>query len=367
MARKIRVVVLFGGKSVEHEVSLQSAKNVAEALDKSKYDVHLVGIDKGGRWHLDDPTTLLDAGNPSLKRLNKPSGTTLALVPGGGHDQLMPTEGGKAFGRIDVVFPVLHGPFGEDGTVQGLLKLANLPFVGPGVLGSAIAMDKEVAKRLMRDAGIPIPKFLAFDRVKAPDIRFDAVKTELGLPVFIKPANLGSSVGIHKASNETEFERGVADALSFDSKILVEEAVSGRELECAVLGNEEPIASLPGEVKPNDEFYTYKAKYVDENGAILEIPAQLPPETTKRVQALAVKTFRALACEGMARVDFFLRPNGELLVSEVNTIPGFTSISMYPKLWEASGVPFAELLDRLIQLALERYRREQGFRTSYET
>ncbi len=367
MTAKIRILVLFGGKSAEHEVSLQSAKNIAEALDKSKYEVHLVGIDKGGRWHLDNPTALLGAGNPPLRKLNAASGSSLALVPGGGHDQLVPAEGGKALGKIDVVFPVLHGPFGEDGTVQGLLKLANLPFVGPSVLGSAIAMDKDVAKRLMRDADISIPKFLAFDRVKPADVSFDVVKAQLGLPVFIKPANLGSSVGIHKASNETEFERGVADALSFDSKILVEEAVAGRELECAVLGNEDPIASVPGEVKPNDEFYTYKAKYIDENGAVLEIPAKLPPETTRRVQELAVRTFRALACEGMARVDFFLRPNGELLVSELNTIPGFTNNSMYPRLWEASGIPYAELLDRLIQLALERFQREQGLRTSYET
>lgn len=366
MARKIRVVVLFGGKSAEHEVSLQSAKNIAEALDKSKYDVHLVGIDKGGRWHLDNPTALLGAGNPTLRKLNAASGSSLALVPGGGHNQLVPADGGKAFGKIDVVFPVLHGPFGEDGTVQGLLKLANLPFVGASVLGSAIAMDKDVAKRLMRDAGIPIPKFLAFDRVKPSDIDFDQVKDALGLPVFIKPANLGSSVGIHKASDRAEFEQGVADALRFDSKILVEEAVSGRELECSVLGNEDPLASVPGEVKPNDEFYTYRAKYVDENGAVLEIPAKLPPETTRRLQELAVRTFRALACEGMARVDFFLRPNGVLLVSEINTIPGFTNISMYPKLWEASGIHYAELLDRLIRLAVERFRREQGLRTSYD-
>ncbi len=366
MTRKIRVVVLFGGKSAEHEVSLQSARNIVEALDQNKYDVELVGIDKEGRWHLDNPTALLSSGSPSLKKLAKASENALALVPGGGHDQLVPASGGKPLGRIDVVFPVLHGPFGEDGTVQGMLKLANLPFVGPSVLGSAIAMDKDVAKRLMRDAGIPIPRFLAFDRVKASDVRYGAVKAALGLPVFIKPANLGSSVGIHKASTETEFRRGVADALSFDSKILVEEAVAGREIECAVLGNESPAASVPGEIKPNAEFYTYNAKYLDENGAVLEIPAQLSPEAAKRVQELAIKTFRALACEGMARVDFFLRPNGELLVSEINTIPGFTRISMYPKLWEASGIPYSELLDRLIQLALERFQREQELRTSYD-
>ncbi len=227
-------------------------------------------------------------------------------------------------------------------------------------------MDKDIAKRLMRDAGIPIPRFLAFDRVKPAQIDFDRVQHELGLPVFVKPANLGSSVGIHKAANRSEFEEGVTDAFRFDSKILVEEAVVGRELECSVLGNEDPIASVPGEVKPNDEFYTYNAKYIDENGAILEIPARLPSDTTRRVQELAVRTFRALACEGMARVDFFLRPSGELLVSELNTIPGFTSISMYPKLWGASGIPYAELLDRLIQLALDRFRREQELRTSYE-
>jgi D-alanine-D-alanine ligase len=366
MARKLRVVVLFGGKSAEHEVSLQSAKNVAEALDKSKYDVHLVGIDKQGRWHLDNPAALLSGVNPALKKLNAASGDSLALVPGREKGPIVPADGGEALGAIDVVFPVLHGPHGEDGTVQGLLKLADLPFVGPGVLGSAVSMDKDVAKRLMRDAGIPVANFMTFDRVKRSDINFDQVRDTLGLPVFIKPANLGSSVGIHKASDRAEFEHGVADALRFDSKILIEEAITGREVECAVLGNETPIASVPGEVKPKGEFYTYEAKYVDENGAVLEIPAKVSPETAGQIQDLALKTFRALGCEGMARIDFFLRPDGGLLVSEVNTIPGFTNISMYPKLWEASGVPYKELLDRLIQLAIERFQRDRALRTSYD-
>jgi D-alanine-D-alanine ligase len=366
MPPKIRVVVLFGGRSAEHEVSLLSARNIVEALDRSKYDVRLVGIDKEGRWHPGDASALLAAGSSTLGRLAAAAEGTLALLPGGGRDPIVPAEGGQALGGIDVVFPALHGPFGEDGTVQGLLKLAGLPFVGPSVLGSAVAMDKDVAKRLMRDAGIPTPRFLAFDRIEPSAVDFDRVKDVLGLPVFVKPANLGSSVGIHKASGRGELMEAVADAFRFDSKILLEEAVAGREIECSVLGNADPIASVPGEVKPNDEFYTYQAKYVDENGAALEIPARLSSETTRRVQELAVRTFRALACEGMARVDFFLRPNGELLVNELNTIPGFTSISMYPKLWEASGIPYAELLDRLIQLALERFRREQGLKTSYE-
>ncbi|KKW18231.1 MAG: D-alanine-D-alanine ligase [Parcubacteria group bacterium GW2011_GWB1_50_9] len=351
--RKIHVGILFGGKSAEHEVSLY------DALDKEKYEPVLIGIDKRGKWLLEDRSRfLLESGNVGQEE----KGELVALVPqsdGAVTNLERPGEREK----IDVVFPVLHGTFGEDGTVQGLLKLANIPFVGAGVLGSAVGMDKDVMKRILRDAGIPIAKFKVFRG--NDEISFDAVSEDLGVPLFIKPANLGSSVGVHKTRTEEEFRAALRDAFTYDRKILVEEYIKGREIECSVLGNEEPIASLPGEVIPKHEFYSYEAKYIDEDGAALEIPAKLPEETIKRVQDLAARAFKALECEGMARVDFFLKENGDLFVNEINTIPGFTSISMYPKLWEASGVSYSELVDRLIMLAIERFKKESRLKTSY--
>src|SRR3989338_3354325 len=357
--KKIRVGILFGGKSAEHEVSLRSAKNVYEALDKEKYKPVLIGIDKKGKWLLEDGSRFF------LERANagqEERGESVALVPQS-EGRVTNFERPGSSETIDVVFPVLHGTFGEDGTVQGLLKLANVPFVGAGVLGSAIGMDKDVMKRILRDAGIPIAKFKAFR--ENDEISFDAVSGDLGVPLFVKPANLGSSVGVAKARDEKEFRAAVRDAFTYDRKILVEEYIQGREIECSVLGNEDPVASLPGEVIPKHEFYSYEAKYIDEDGAALEIPAKLPEETIKRVQDLAVRAFKALECEGMARVDFFLKENGDLFVNEINTIPGFTSISMYPKLWEVSGISYSELVDRLIMLAIERFEQESQLKTSY--
>lgn len=363
MARKIRVGILFGGRSAEHEVSLQSAKNIIDAIDTSKYELVLIGIDKHGQWHLNEESRLLlpatESGLPTLPE----TGENLALVPGKQIEQLIAISGEQRPGSLDVIFPVLHGPFGEDGTVQGLLKLANIAFVGAGVLGSAIGMDKDVMKRLLRDAGIPIARFLIVNRYSSNEIGFEDARDQLGLPLFIKPANLGSSVGIHKVKNRKEFERAVRDALNYDDKILIEECVSGREIECSVLGNENPIASVPGEILPRHEFYSYEAKYLDENGATLEIPAKLPPETSQRIRQLAIKTFSVLCCEGMARVDFFLRNDEEIVVNEINTIPGFTRISMYPKLWEATGISYGELIDKLIELAIERFEREKRLKT----
>lgn len=358
MSKKIRVVILFGGQSAEHEVSLQSAGNVAAAIDRQKYEVVLIGIDKKGGWHLDEASKfLLHADDSNLIKLQV-AGESLALVPGEEAGQLISLSGNQPIGPIDVVFPVLHGPFGEDGTVQGLLKLANIPFVGAGVLGSAVGMDKDIMKRLLREAGIPIANFLVFKRSGADEIDFDAVKDCLGLPVFVKPANLGSSVGISKVKSESQFHEAVSLAFEYDNKILVEEYIAGREIECSVLGNDEPIASVPGEIIPKHEFYSYEAKYIDEAGAVLEVPAKLDDKITKQVQDYAIKTFRALCCEGMARVDLFVKDN-DVIVNEINTIPGFTKISMYPKLWAASGISYSELIDRLIQLAIERFDREQ--------
>ncbi len=287
----------------------------------------------------------------------------MTLAPGAPSDPVTTTTTHRPAGNIDVIFPVLHGPFGEDGTVQGLLKLANLPFVGSGVLGSAVSMDKDVMKRLLRDAGIAIAEFMTFVSSERNRISFDEVRARLGMPCFIKPANLGSSVGITKAHDAREFEAGVREAFRYDRKILVEECVSGREIECAVLGNARPCASGLGEVRPTHEFYSYEAKYIDEHGAELDIPAKLTPELTEEIRATAVEVHRALACEGMSRVDFFLKEDGEVLVNELNTIPGFTRISMFPKLWEVAGVSYADLIDRLIQLALERFDEEESLET----
>jgi D-alanine-D-alanine ligase len=355
--KKLNVGILFGGKSAEHEISLLSARNVYEALDREKYNPVLIGIDKKGCWHLnDEPQYLLNPDDPRLIRL-KEDGNPVALLP---------SCGGALTGqiRLDVVFPILHGPLGEDGTIQGLLKLADIPFVGAGVLGSAAGMDKDVMKRLLRDAGVPIGDFVCLrSHEKIPG--FEELAARLGLPFFAKPANMGSSVGVNKIRGREEYLPGIADAFKYDSKIVIEEFIPGRELECSVLGNEESRASVPGEIKSTHEFYSYEAKYIDEHGAVMEIPANIPDETAGRVRELAIKTFKVLECEGLGRVDFFLKDSGEVIVNEINTMPGFTRISMYPKLWEASGVSYTELIDRLIVLALERFKKEKALATSF--
>ncbi len=378
--KKIRVAIVFGGKSAEHEISLQSAKSVYEVIDKDKYEVVLAGIDRSGRWHLSAPEYLSQyAEDPRSAELSAAKGGAaaqagLAFIPGEGGHNFMDMTGKKVLGNIDVAFPVLHGPFGEDGTVQGMLKLADVPFVGSGVLGSAVGMDKDVQKRLLRDAGIPHANFTVVSRGDIKELSYPDLIAKLGAPFFIKPANLGSSIGVHKVYNEEQFKAAIKDAFSYDSKILVEECIGGRELECAVLGNEEPLASIVGEIIPGGEFYSYEAKYRNENGATLAIPASLTSEVAERVKSLAIKTFKALSAEGMARVDFFLRENnaspdsrGDILVNEINTIPGFTKISMYPRLWEASGVPYRKLIDKLLTLAIQRADKEKKLKTIYES
>jgi len=318
---KRKVGILYGGKSAEHEISLLSAKNVFDAIDKEKFDPVLVKIEKSGSFQIND------------------------------------------IFNFDVIFPILHGPFGEDGTIQGLLKLAGIPFVGPGVLGSAVGMDKDVMKRLLRDSMIPIGKYTAFkDNDEIPS--FADIVDGLGTPVFIKPANMGSSVGINKAHNEAEYLAALKDAFQYDAKVVIEEFIYGREIECAVLGNENPKASVPGEITPTHDFYSYDAKYIDDKGASLQIPANLDEETTKRVQELAVKVFKTLCCEGLSRVDFFIKKNGSIIVNEINTMPGFTKISMYPKMWEASGISYTDLITRLIELGISRFEKESRLKTS---
>ncbi|MFZ5391935.1 MAG: D-alanine--D-alanine ligase [Patescibacteria group bacterium] len=351
--KKIKIGIIFGGRSAEHEVSLQSAKNVYEALDKNKYHPVLIIINKAGKWLPCDEAIFLPPSSTSEKKELEE-----IVFPSQGNGNIVNLTNPENKYSLDVAFPILHGPFGEDGTIQGLLKLANIPFVGAGVLGSAVGMDKDVMKRLLREAGIPIGKFVALKSDDAiPD--FTEIVAKLGTPFFIKPANMGSSVGVNKVNSQTEYIAAVKTAFSYDVKIIIEEFIAGREIECGVLGNSHPLASVPGEIVPTHEFYSYDAKYLDENGAKLEIPAKLSAKTTKQIQDLAIQTFQTLSCSGLGRVDFFLKDNGDILVNEINTIPGFTKISMYPKLWAASGISYPELIDNLIQLAIERFQQEQ--------
>jgi len=354
---KINVGILCGGKSAEHEVSLQSAMNVIEAIDKDKYEVILIGIDKLGVWFLlDSSDFLINKHDPKIIALNLNGAEKVAILPGSqGLLTVLDSTDQKI--KLDVVFPILHGPQGEDGTVQGLLKLAEVPFVGAGVLGASVGMDKDIMKRLLRDAGVPIGKFVTFKQ-KAEIVYADVV-ADLGLPLFIKPANLGSSVGVNKAKDEASFTLAIREAFKHDTKIIIEEFIDGRELECAVLGNQDPEASGVGEIIPTHEFYSYEAKYVDSNGAKTEIPAKVDKEVSEKVQELAIATFNTLACEGLGRVDCFLKKDGSVVVNEINTLPGFTKISMYPKLWAEVGVSYPELIDRLITLATERFENEE--------
>ena len=353
------VGVVLGGMSAEHEVSWRSARNIIQAMDPERYRPIPILIDKQGDWLLletkeafsDD---LLSAPDP--KPL--PDSRRILLARHEGALFLVEKDSGTRVHRLDVIFPAVHGPYGEDGTLQGLCKMYQVPFVGPGVLSSSVCMDKEVMKRLLEERGIPGPRYLACQKRAASRPDLGQVLNTLGLPLFVKPANLGSSVGVTKVDSIEDLGKALSHAWQFDDKAIVEEFVEGREIECSVLGNEDPIASVPGEVIPKHVFYSYDAKYRDPEGADLKIPADLPEAVSAKVRDLAVRSFIALAGEGMARVDFFVKPDGTVLVNELNTIPGFTNISMYPKLWEASGIPSRELVHRLIQLGIDRFRRE---------
>jgi D-alanine-D-alanine ligase len=372
--RKKRVAVIFGGRSAEHEVSLQSARNVVASLDPEKYETVLIGIDHEGRWFLNESSlALLNADDPRLIALRTGS-TRVALTPDGSDGALVlrsglaegvaaPGPGTEALGRVDVLFPVLHGPYGEDGSIQGLARLANLPCVGADILGSAVGMDKDVMKRLLRDAGLAVAPFRSFGSADSAAMAWEAIVDELGDDVFVKPANLGSSVGISHVQDADAYERAVRSAFEYDTKVVVEATMRGREIEVAVLGNDEPEASVPGEVVPSGDFYSYESKYLDEHGAALIIPARLDAAQVAALREAALEAYRALCVRGMARVDFFLEPSGRIVINEINTIPGFTRISMYPKLWEASGLSYAALLDRLIELAIDDYGRRAALRS----
>ena len=382
--KKIRIGVIFGGRSGEHEISLISAESVMRALNKDKYDVLPIGITKEGRWLSGgDPLAQLKAASHTPQELT--GGSPKSEVPGPksgvptrdlvlgtwnlelGTPSLKPRS---PLADVDVVFPVLHGPYGEDGTVQGLLELANLPYVGAEVTASALGMDKALQKTIFRQKGIPVVDFLVVKRrewEREPEAVLARVEAAPGYPCFAKPVNLGSSVGITKAHNGEELRTALDIAARYDRRILVEQSAEDcREIEVSVLGNDDPIASIPGEIVPHREFYDYIAKYVDDDTE-LKIPANLPPPVTERVRELGVQAFLAIDCAGMARVDLFVaRDFSRIYVNELNTIPGFTAISMYPQLWEASGLPYPELLDRLIELALERHAEKSRSQITYK-
>jgi D-alanine-D-alanine ligase len=364
--KRIRVGVLFGGRSGEHEVSLVSAASVIKALDPAKYEVVPIGISRKGSWRVGSKALgqlpdVLKRGTTVIPSVD-PQGPKLIPLDNGRHRKTLP--------KLDVIFPVLHGTFGEDGTVQGVLELAGIAYVGAGVLGSAAGMDKDVMKRLFRDAGLPVVDWvmvLRWEWEQSPERLRRLIESKLGYPLFVKPANLGSSVGISKVHNWRELGPAIDLAASYDRKIIVEKGLDAREVECSVLGNDQAEASVPGEIVSVNEFYDYEAKYVKE-GSELVIPAKLSHTQTRRVQELAVRAFRSVDCAGMARVDFLLdQPSRKLFVNEVNTIPGFTPISMYPKMWEASGIPYPALLDRLIELAFERHREKECTRYDYKS
>jgi len=370
--KKIRIGLVFGGRSGEHEVSLASATSVMANLDSEKYDVVPIGITKEGSWLLGtEPARLMTAEQSVGEETADSKQTTAVTLTGDPRlRRLIPVEGSTKLadnGALDVIFPVLHGTYGEDGTLQGLLEMANVAYVGCGVLGAALGMDKEKMKMVFTSVGLPNVDYLVYRRnewERSPEAIIETIEQRLGYPCFVKPVNLGSSVGINKAHNRTELEHAMQVAAEYDRKIIIEHGINCREFECAVLGNDEPIVSVIGEVIASNEFYDYNAKYLDNKSQVV-IPADIPQTSAEEIRRQAIQAFLALDLSGLARVDFFLeKETNRVYINEVNTLPGFTEISMYPKLWEASGLSYPELLDRLIELAIERYEDKQRNRTS---
>ncbi|MCI4667299.1 MAG: D-alanine--D-alanine ligase [Bacteroidia bacterium] len=358
MASKTSMALIFGGASPEHEISLRSAKNIYAAIPREKYEVHLLGISQDGNWyHLEDD---FFEKNGLIQDLGK----ALAIVPGQTDRPFVFLEGEGGMPKVDVAFPITHGPMGEDGSLQGILNHLRIPFVGPDVLGSSVAMDKDVAKRLLREADLKVAEGMCFHYYEKDAIDYLAVINQLGSPVFVKPANMGSSVGVKKAENKAEFDLAVKDAFKYDHKIIVEEAIIGRELECAVLGNAVLATSSIGEINMvEDTFYDFESKYESDTAADLNIPAKnLDDQELAKLILVAKNAYRALCCEGLSRVDMFLTEEGAVYVNEINTLPGFTSISMYPALWAQAGTPYGELIDELLQLAMERGARNAGLK-----
>ena len=355
MAQRLNVAILYGGKSVEHEISIRSATNVVTNIDPDQYDITLLGIDKNGSWFLNnsinDP---VDSGNEISLNLNANS------------PKIIDVQSGREI-EIDVVFPVLHGTDGEDGSIQGLFTSMNFPVVGSGVLGSAISMDKIISKKVLKEGGIPVAAYIEFHKSELDNIAFKNIVDELGLPFMIKSAALGSSVGISMVKDEGGFRDSLNDSFRYGDKIIVERFIKGRELECAIIGNEHPKASMPGEIVmvKDYDFYTYEAKYLDEEAIKIMLPAELDASTTEKIRQISINAFQALCCEDYARIDLFLTDEGEIIINEINTIPGFTNASMFPMMWKQMGMSFMELVSELIQLCLKRFNASKFHETSY--
>lgn len=360
------VAIIFGGKSGEHEVSIASAQSITREIDRDKFHAILIGIDKKGKWfYVDDPEKLLMCKNPMEFKINEIGHKILPVIEDGNIYELF--TGRKISTKIDIVFPVLHGTFGEDGTIQGLIEMSEIPYVGASVLGSSIGMDKVVSKRLLTESNIPVTPYLVLKRNERHAITYNRATEDLGKVLFIKPANLGSSVGVSRVTSKDQFILALKDAFLYDDKILIETGIIGQEIECSVLGLDELVVSVPGEVIPSHDFYSYEAKYLDNDGAELIIPARLNEKLTNEVKRLAALTFRALECEIMARVDFLISDSDKkIYVNEINTIPGFTSISMYPKMLAAIGIPYKELITRLLNLAEERHNKKMTLKRDFE-
>lgn len=353
--RKLQVGILYGGRSVEHAVSINSARNIAQYIDRNKFEPFLFGIDQNGKWYNTHQVS---------KDFTKGADVDLYLNPAN------PTfEFAGVHAPMDVMFPLLHGTDGEDGSVQGLLQTMNIPCVGSGVLGSALSMNKIVAKQLMQSAGLPIGKFLYFNRLERSKIDFKKIEAAIGLPFMVKSASLGSSVGVSKVKSEADFNKAVEDSFQYDDEILFEEFIKGREVECAVLGNYPPQASLPGEIviNPQYEFYTFDAKYVDPDAVQIDVPAKLNESIAKEIQTLSVKAYQTLRCLDYARVDLFLADSGKVYINEINTIPGFTNSSMFPMMWKERGISFTDLITKLIELSIERHKRSEGVKRNFQS
>ncbi len=365
---KTKVAIVFGGRSTEHRISLLSAKNIIEAIDRSRFEPILIGIDQEGIWHYQgDQLQLLHDTNAHRIEITQ---TNHPILFSQNADQrlILSQKTLTQLSKVDVIFPVLHGIFGEDGSIQGLAKMANIPCVGCGILGSAVGMDKDITKRLLRDAGIAVADFITLRQGYNDHLGFSFVAEHLGTELFLKPANLGSSVGVSYVDNAEDYKIALERAFRYDPKVIVEEKIVGRELECAVLGNQDPKASIVGEVIPKSIWYSFENKYIDDDGARVEIPAQITEAQSLHIRQQAIEVFRLLECSGMARIDFFMQNNGKLIVNEINTIPGFTNISMYPKLWKKSGLDYQELISRLIDLAIEEHQKyELRFDNSSKT
>ena len=363
MAGKIKVGIVFGGRSPEHNISLLSAYNVVGNIDRSKFEPVLLAIDKEGIWHYGGDTMTITNPTDAMK-VALPNYDNTVYVSQNAHDRsVVDKKTGKVITKIDVLYPVLHGAYGEDGAIQGMAKVAGVPCVGCGILGSSAGMDKDVTKRLLRDAGIGVADFITLRKGYNDHLTFDDISEKLGKELFIKPANLGSSVGVSFVDNEADYIKAVADGFLYDPKVIVEEKITGREIECAVLGNENPQPSTIGEILPKTEWYTFENKYVDDDGAGLAIPADIGEEKTAEAKQIAINTYINLELSGLTRVDMFLKTNGDIIVNEVNTLPGFTKISMYPKLWDHAGIKYQDLITKLIELAMDKFDGEERLKT----